>query len=121
MSEPSTPARTGSIPTVIHEGLPTQLPDIDPDETAVDGAVREAVEEAGLDPRALDVLTTVALEHPDWSYTTVVAVTTGAQDPRATDPESLEVRWVAVQEVTTLPLLPAFAEAWPDLRRLLPG
>ena len=33
MSDPSTPARTGSIPTVIHEGLPTQLPDIDPDET----------------------------------------------------------------------------------------
>ena len=33
MSESSTPARTGSIPTVIHEGLPTQLPDIDPDET----------------------------------------------------------------------------------------
>ncbi len=25
--------RTGSIPSVIHEGLPTQLPDIDPDET----------------------------------------------------------------------------------------
>ncbi|MGB0189998.1 MAG: pyruvate dehydrogenase (acetyl-transferring), homodimeric type, partial [Nocardioides sp.] len=26
--------RTGSTPSVIHEGLPTQLPDIDPDETA---------------------------------------------------------------------------------------
>ena len=25
--------RSGTIPTVIHEGLPTQLPDIDPDET----------------------------------------------------------------------------------------
>ena len=33
MSDPSTPARTGPIPAVIHEGLPTQLPDIDPDET----------------------------------------------------------------------------------------
>jgi pyruvate dehydrogenase E1 component len=33
VSDPSTAARTGSIPTVIHEGLPTQLPDIDPDET----------------------------------------------------------------------------------------
>ena len=28
-----TPARSGPAPSVIHEGLPTQLPDIDPDET----------------------------------------------------------------------------------------
>ncbi len=37
MSEENTPAsgaRTGSRPSVIHEGLPTQLPDIDPDETS---------------------------------------------------------------------------------------
>ncbi|MCB0897191.1 MAG: pyruvate dehydrogenase (acetyl-transferring), homodimeric type, partial [Nocardioidaceae bacterium] len=26
-------SRSGTTPTVIHEGLPTQLPDIDPDET----------------------------------------------------------------------------------------
>ena len=29
----TTSPRSGSIPSVIHEGLPTQLPDIDPDET----------------------------------------------------------------------------------------
>ena len=39
MTEENTPTsgtdtkRSGTIPTVIHEGLPTQLPDIDPDET----------------------------------------------------------------------------------------
>ncbi len=39
MTEDPTPTsgtdskRSGTIPTVIHEGLPTQLPDIDPDET----------------------------------------------------------------------------------------
>ena len=35
MSSDSTPrsGRSGSLPSVIHEGLPTQLPDIDPDET----------------------------------------------------------------------------------------
>lgn len=39
MTEESTPTsgtdkkRSGATPTVIHEGLPTQLPDIDPDET----------------------------------------------------------------------------------------
>ena len=30
---PTTATRGGSVPSVIHEGLPTQLPDIDPDET----------------------------------------------------------------------------------------
>ncbi len=32
-SGPTPAARVGSAPSVIHEGLPTQLPDIDPDET----------------------------------------------------------------------------------------
>ncbi len=37
MTEENTPSsntRSGSRPSVIHEGLPTQLPDIDPDETS---------------------------------------------------------------------------------------
>ncbi|MBO1751865.1 NUDIX hydrolase [Actinotalea sp. BY-33] len=90
-----------------------------PGETAVEGAVREATEEAGVDPEALEVLATRVLDHGTWAYTTVVARATGVQNPRATDPESLEVRWVDVEEVATRPLLPAFAEAWPALRALL--
>ena len=35
------------------------------------------------------------------------------------DRESIELRWVPVDEVTDLPLLPAFASAWPALRELL--
>ena len=31
--------------------------------------------------------------------------------------ESLELRWVPFDEVTDLPLLPAFAESWPGVRR----
>jgi 8-oxo-dGTP pyrophosphatase MutT (NUDIX family) len=92
-----------------------------PDEPAVDAALREAGEEAGIDPAAVVVLGTAVLTHPDWSYTTVLAreVTPGAVEPAVTDPESLDVRWVAVDDVAALPLLPAFAEAWPGLRRRL--
>ena len=90
-----------------------------PGETAVEGAVREAGEEAGIDPGALEVLGTRVLDHGTWSYTTVVARTTGGQVPRATDPESLEVRWVDVEAVDARPLHPAFAEAWPSLRVML--
>ena len=88
-------------------------------ETPEAGAIREAVEEAGIDPDALEILTTRVLDHGTWSYTTVVARATGDQHPRASDPESLEVAWVELDDVTRRPLLPAFADAWPVLRELL--
>ncbi|MDM7855718.1 NUDIX domain-containing protein [Cellulomonas alba] len=88
-----------------------------PDEPAVDAALREAAEEAGIDPADVVVLGTSVLHHPDWSYTTVLARerVPGAVEPAVTDPESVEIRWVRVGDVEALPLLPAFAEAWPDL------
>ncbi|HEY3438560.1 MAG TPA: NUDIX domain-containing protein [Actinotalea sp.] len=90
-----------------------------PAESAVDGALREAAEEAGIEPLAVEVLTTTVLDHGPWSYTTVVARSTGAQRPRPTDPESLEIAWVHLDAVTERPLHPAFADAWPALRRLV--
>jgi ADP-ribose pyrophosphatase YjhB (NUDIX family) len=87
-------------------------------EDAVTGALREAAEEAGIDPAALEVVTTRVLDHADWSYTTVVARVTGPQDPRPTDGESEAIAWVATDAVADLPLLPAFADAWPGLRAL---
>jgi len=92
-----------------------------PQETPIDGALRESLEEAAVEPRAVHVLGTHVLDHGPWAYTTVLAdVAPGARvTPGAADPESLEVRWVAVDEVTTLPLLPAFATAWPALRARL--
>lgn len=94
-----------------------------PHETPVDGALRESLEEAAVEPRAVHVLGTHVLDHGPWAYTTVLAdVAPGARvTPGAADPESLEVRWVAVDEVTALPLLPAFAAAWPGLRARLDG
>nr|WP_245858989.1 NUDIX domain-containing protein [Luteimicrobium subarcticum] len=97
-----------------------------PGESAVDGALREAEEEAGIPPGAVRVLATHVLDHGPWAYTTVVAdVAPGAPvEPRATDPESLEVRWATLPELgvpageetaATLPLLPAFARALPAL------
>ncbi|HWS59271.1 MAG TPA: NUDIX hydrolase [Actinotalea sp.] len=90
-----------------------------PGEDAVQGAVREASEEAGIDPAGLTVVTTRLLDHGAWSYTTVVARVTGPQDPRPTDAESLEIAWVPTTRVADLPLLVAFGAAWPDLRALV--
>lgn len=93
-----------------------------PGEPAHVGAIREAVEEAGLDQAVIRVLSSHVLDHGPWSYTTVLAEVTAAGiglEPAPTDPESLDVRWVDVSAVADLTLLPAFANAWPALRDLL--
>ncbi|WP_226921537.1 NUDIX hydrolase [Georgenia subflava] len=88
-------------------------------ETPVAGAVREAVEEAGLDATSLRVHAARALVHPDWSYTTVVAEAVGPLDPHVSDPESLEIAWVPLDDLADHELLPAFGDALPELRTML--
>jgi 8-oxo-dGTP diphosphatase len=85
-------------------------------ESAVDAAVREAGEEAGVPAAALNVRFTSVLDLGYWSYTTVVADASERFAPVVSDPESIELRWVAVDSVVALPLHPRFAESWPDLR-----
>ncbi|MHA7134010.1 NUDIX domain-containing protein [Oerskovia turbata] len=88
-----------------------------PDETPAQGALREAHEEAGVDPSLVTIVGERVLDHGPWRYTTVLAeVVPGAVlEARATDAESLKIAWVAVDAVTALPLLEAFREAWPEL------
>ena len=89
-----------------------------PHETAVEAALREAAEEAGIDPAGVEVVSTHLLDHGPWSYTTVLARATGPQDPRPTDPESIEIAWIDTASVADRPLLLAFGRAWPTLRPL---
>ena len=89
------------------------------DESAEQAARRETREETGLDVEVLDVVASFVDDHPDWSYTTLVATAPGPL-PVVAERESVEVRWVAVDDVVLLPLHSAFARAWPDLLRLLP-
>jgi 8-oxo-dGTP diphosphatase len=56
------------------------------------------------------------LGHGSWSYTTVLASRLRPVTPKTGDAESVELRWVAPDEVTGLPLHPGFAAAWPGLR-----
>jgi 8-oxo-dGTP diphosphatase len=84
-------------------------------ETAVEAALREAHEEAGVPAEVLEVRFTSTLDLGYWSYTTVAAAAQHRFEPVVGDPESLELRWVAVEAVALLPLHPRFAEAWPAL------
>lgn len=96
----------------------------DSHETPEEAAVREAHEEAGLTAAAVTVRTTVVTSEvpgaggPAWTYTTVIA---DAAAPLDTTPnrESSELRWVATDEVTALPLHPGFAASWERLYALV--
>lgn len=87
------------------------------DEDAVDTALREAREEAGIDPDPVRVLAERA-DHPagdEWSYTTVVADAPRPL-PLHANHESAELRWVPEPEVADLRLHSRFAARWPSLR-----
>lgn len=85
-------------------------------ESAVDAAIREAQEEAGVPAGLLRLQFTSVLDLGFWSYTTVVARATEVFEPVIGDPESIALRWVRLACVEELPLHPAFAESWPRLR-----
>ncbi|WP_449279049.1 NUDIX domain-containing protein [Leucobacter sp. GX24907] len=88
-------------------------------EAAVDGAIRESQEEAGIPDGAVHPLFTHVLDREIWTYTTLLAETVVPFEPRITDPESLALAWVPCDEVEALPLHPGFATSWPILRPLL--
>ncbi|MFC6146841.1 NUDIX domain-containing protein [Corynebacterium nasicanis] len=100
----------------------------DSHESTAEAALREAVEECSVEPSLIEVLGEVVTagpypadpEQPElaggWTYTTVLArTTTGEVLGTFPNEESVELRWVALSELTQLPLMPAFAEALPGL------
>ena len=90
----------------------------DSDETAQQAAMREAVEEAGIDPLSLRVFGNLDDPHGGWSYTTVLAAAPSLLPVTATW-ESHQLRWVPADDVDALQLHPGFADSWPELRRHL--
>ena len=88
-------------------------------ESAIVGAVREAQEEAGVPDGAVRVRVTSVLDLSIWSYTTVVADVVEPFEPVISDPESVALEWVPVEDVDARPLHPGFASSWPMLRTLL--
>lgn len=88
-------------------------------EAAEQAALRETVEETGLDVARLLLVDRHVADHGRWSYTTVVAHAP-SQLPVVAEQESVDVRWVAVDEVERLRLHPGFAASWPLLLARLP-
>jgi 8-oxo-dGTP diphosphatase len=91
----------------------------DSHESVIDGAIREAVEETGIDPQCLNPRETHIDDHGIWSYQTVIAEASADLEAHELNDESHEVKWVLFDDVTRLPLHPSFAKSWPVLREKL--
>jgi 8-oxo-dGTP diphosphatase len=102
-----------------HEGGTWALPGgaRDSHEDPVATALREASEEAGIEPSVVTPLGWWRDDHGGWSYTTIVAQARGHISPRAANTESTAIRWWASAEIDRLPLHRGLAGAWPRLRQ----
>src|SRR3954465_1197636 len=89
------------------------------DESATEGALREAAEEAGVPDAAIRPRLLSILELGYWSYTTVVGDVTVPFEPTISDPESRELAWVPPEAISDFPLHPGFESSWEQLRPLL--
>lgn len=94
------------------------------DETARQAALREAVEETGVDPERVRLTDETVDDHGGWSYVTVHG-RLETETPPALEPcdgEATELRWTPADAVSDLPLHPGFARFWagPDAVDRLP-
>ncbi|MFD0705646.1 Maf family nucleotide pyrophosphatase [Alloscardovia venturai] len=90
-------------------------------ENVIEGALREAREEANIHPEDIHVVGAYQEDHGPWSYTTVFAFEKRGTmaEPRATDDESIEVKWLSIEEMDNVNLLSYFKSDWPNfLQRL---
>ncbi len=84
--------------------------------------MREVAEETGLDLTGARELTRLVDDHGGWSYTTIVAwaeLSVGMTEPVLVG-EQQGLTWVGLDEVAHLPLHPGFADAWPQVCKLIP-
>lgn len=91
----------------------------DSHESPTQGALREAIEETGIDPALVDPLQIFSDDHGNWRYDTVIARATQDLIALEGNDESHEVRWVDISEVAELNLHASFAHSWPALREIL--
>jgi 8-oxo-dGTP diphosphatase len=104
-----------------HEGDTWAVPGgaRDSHEQPITAALREAGEEASLDPSVVAPFAEWIDDHGGWSYTTIVARTTVGLELAPANAESTAIRWWPIDAVSELRLHHGFAATWPTLRELI--
>lgn len=91
----------------------------DSHETVTEAAIREAVEEIGMEPHLLHPIEIFEDDHGNWRYDTVIARADPLLIAHEQNDESQQVEWVKVEEVDQKNLHPSFALSWPKLLPIL--
>ena len=104
-----------------HEGDSWAVPGgaRDSHEAPLAAALREAAEEAALDPHVVVPFGEWIDDHGGWTYTTIVARTEAGLTLTPANAESTAIRWWGIEEVAGLRLHHGFAASWPNVRELL--
>jgi 8-oxo-dGTP pyrophosphatase MutT (NUDIX family) len=104
-----------------HEGGTWAVPGgaLDVGETPLQGALREAAEEAAVEAGSIRPRHAWTVDHGTWAYTTLVTEAVGPIRPQRLDGESEELRWVRVRDIAAMPLHSGFAAGWPRIEPLL--
>lgn len=93
----------------------------DSHETPAEAAIRESVEECGIDPGRIRVVQElVTTDVPGWSYTTVIARCDAPLAVTANE-ESEELRWVPLRDVSGFALHPGFAASLGNVLEIAMG
>jgi 8-oxo-dGTP diphosphatase len=104
----------------VHHGDTWSVPGgaIHTGETPWDAALREVLEETGLDLADAVELWRHVDDHGGWSYTTIVAEAPADLARLGTIQigEQQNLTWLALSAVDRLPLHPGFGDSWPEVR-----
>lgn len=91
----------------------------DSHESVTEGALREAIEETGIDPNCVTPLSIFEDDHGNWRYDTVIALGNAELVAHEVNDESHEVRWIEIDKVDEQLLHPSFGATWSDVKKLI--
>ena len=93
----------------------------DSHESAIEAALRECREEVGLDHSKVEPRFSHIDDHGSWSYETIVAQFREVDARFVKNQETIDLSWVAIDEVASVNLHPSFARTWPEINARLRG
>lgn len=105
----------------VHNGDTWGLPGgaRDSHESIQEAAIRESIEETGIDGGHVQVIELFTDDHVDWRYDTVLAIAHGDLDTATWNQETHDIGWFEIDEIEKLELHPSFARTWPKLRAVV--
>jgi 8-oxo-dGTP diphosphatase len=101
----------------VHNGDTWGLPGgaRDSHESVQEAAIRETVEETGINPEHVKPVGLFSDDHGDWRYDTVIALADETLETANWNQETHDIGWYELLEVAKLNLHPSFAKTWPNL------